>query len=107
MSEEISEVIVEQIWPETLDRFLLDIRCSKGRIELGTTFTSSYELIIKDIEIPGEATNRTAVHFVVNRIVAYERDLDDLYEGMTAEITVTGSDLNSIKVGAILSSAPM
>lgn len=53
---------------------------NKGKIPIGTAFTS-----VKQIE-----SGTHEIHLSVKRVVAYRREIDELPQGMSGELTLEG-----------------
>ena len=71
------------------DKVVVTGRCLQGPFEIGDHFTSAYRfanVTEEDLRHVGE----TPVSLRADRIVAYRRDLPDLYPGMTATIDLAG-----------------
>jgi hypothetical protein len=77
-------------------------RCSKGPIAVGDTFDQVLDVLVR--KTPEEyATVATrvvgAVRLRVDHIRAYGRELETIDQGLTAEIVVSGSGGDSLKIG--------
>jgi hypothetical protein len=101
----MSEFVIYQIWAEGSDRALLYGRCSKGDISVGTVFGFVYDIVFDSYETSGQNVNTRRVELTVDRIVAYGHELDELNEGITAELAVSGRGLEQLNSGSALSSA--
>jgi translation elongation factor EF-Tu-like GTPase len=71
-------------------------RCYAGVLRVGAVFTSV---------VAPDGTAAPA-HLAILRIEAYQRDLDQLEEGLTARLTLRGTAAAALLAGAVLHGGP-
>ena len=77
------------------DRLVVEGRCYSGVISLAQVFTRSYP--------PNDEERAAALHLTVEGISAYGHNLDQIEEGLTAEIQFSGEFPEALVEGWVLS----
>jgi hypothetical protein len=81
-------------------------RCHKGPISLHDTFTAASEMTVETSSESCKARDllpTAAVKLRVDVISAYRHQLQELSQSMTASLQLSGSGIEHIKVGMVLS----
>jgi hypothetical protein len=69
-------------------------RCYRGNIRKGDVFVHLRSI---------DGTHGTPVHLSVNRLTAYRRDLNEIDEGLTAELCLSGQSGDLVQKDTVLS----
>lgn len=78
------------------DRAFVAGRCFTGPIRVGAVFTQLRRFH------PVQTENGIPVELVVTRIIAYGHQLDEIQEGLTAELELSGVTPSELGDGALL-----
>ncbi|MEO7330326.1 MAG: hypothetical protein ABI193_17250 [Minicystis sp.] len=76
-------------------------RCLKGPIKLGDVFSSTYTFDDRRSETPTRV-GEFSVSLRVQKMMAYRRYLDEIDEGLTAQLELVGTGGTEVKSGGIL-----
>jgi hypothetical protein len=72
-------------------------RCYKGPLTTGAVF------VLVQPESSGTFEPSQTVNLTVDKIVAYNREITEIDEGLTAELHMSGEGTTAVQVGSILS----
>ncbi|HEX8546705.1 MAG TPA: hypothetical protein VF691_07055 [Cytophagaceae bacterium] len=103
MSKKLKEFDVDNVI-QLEDEYCVQGACNKGSIEIGDIFLVSYQYIIKKsvggLRHEFENLGRTDIRDVklqVIRIKVYNRDIDELHQGMSGELYLKGEGGHLLK----------
>ena len=84
---------------------LVDGRCLSGPVKIGDYFTLVYTKPIRRVNgefIVDARVDCRPIMLRIDRIVIYRHDIDCIEDGLTARLSLTGSDQNEVVVGRLL-----
>ncbi len=106
MNKKNIEFGVEFITERSGDRIGIAGRCYKGPIEIGDVFEAVYQYVpvktLDDYARPSERIGETLVRLKVESMRAYGRSWQEIHEGLTAEMEVSGEGAELLKPGDVL-----